>query len=336
MIYHYYLSANSSYGYVNMVPERSKGISNMTHAIGYPKAVMQSLCGAAIQLAKEQELRLDIIHEPLDGSIAGLILPERSSALFNTPVWLDDSCHVNNLLHTSAISEIRTDLGNAYEAFSAALKIHDRWEKIYISVTNFDILDKVAQQFIVDHIGGSTEKHSGERTDAFFGAATPDGSTDYIQNLTIDIPHRYFLKGRAGTGKSTVLRKIAEAAILSGMDAEVYNCSFDPKSLDMVVIREKGIAIFDSTLPHEHFPTRTGDEIIDLYAESVEPQTDERHVAEISYIAKQYKSHIKHATEMLAAAKTIADELDQNLQDHLDPTRSALTIESLTNKLFEK
>ena len=33
-------------------------------------------------------------------------------------------------------------------------------------------------------------------------------------------------------------------------DVEIYHCGFDPHSLDMVIVREVGIAIFDSTSPH--------------------------------------------------------------------------------------
>ena len=43
----------------------------------------------------------------------------------------------------------------------------------------------------------------------------------------------------------------------------------------MVIVRELGFAIFDSTAPHEYFPSREGDEIIDMYALIVTPGTDE-------------------------------------------------------------
>ncbi len=50
----------------------------------------------------------------------------------------------------------------------------------------------------------------------FLGAATPEGPKDFIQNLTGDVQKRYFIKGRPGSGKSTMLKKIAAAAQESG------------------------------------------------------------------------------------------------------------------------
>lgn len=49
---------------------------------------------------------------------------------------------------------------------------------------------------------------------------------------------------------------------------------FDPNSLDLVVIRDLGICLFDSTSPHEYFPSRDSDEIIDIYQEAVKEHTD--------------------------------------------------------------
>lgn len=52
----------------------------------------------------------------------------------------------------------------------------------------------------------------------FFGAATPNRPVDFIQNLTENIPKRYFIKGRPGTGKSTILKKLAAKAEAAGTD----------------------------------------------------------------------------------------------------------------------
>ena len=75
----------------------------------------------------------------------------------------------------------------------------------------------------------------------FLGAATPKGAVDFIPNITEGIQKRYFLKGRPGSGKSTMLKKIAKAAEQRGFDVEVYHCGFDPHSLDMVIVREVGL-----------------------------------------------------------------------------------------------
>ena len=39
----------------------------------------------------------------------------------------------------------------------------------------------------------------------------------------------------------------------------------------MVIFRELGIAIFDSTAPNEYFPSRAGNEIIEMYELLITP-----------------------------------------------------------------
>ena len=108
-----------------------------------------------------------------------------------------------------------------------------------------------------------------------------------------------------------MLKKLAAAAEVRGVDVEVYHCGFDPHSLDMVIFRELGIAIFDSTAPHEYFPSRDGDEIIDMYELLIAPGTDEIFADQIKPIAANYKNKMIEATSYLAKAKELHDELEE-------------------------
>lgn len=60
----------------------------------------------------------------------------------------------------------------------------------------------------------------------------------------------FLLKGGAGNGKSTLMGKIAEAALQKGYHVEKIYCPSDPSSLDAVRIRETGTAVIDATPPH--------------------------------------------------------------------------------------
>ena len=59
----------------------------------------------------------------------------------------------------------------------------------------------------------------------------------------------YIIKGAAGTGKSTLLRKIADECADSGNPVRRYLCSSDPSSYDGIVIDGK-VALVDGTAPH--------------------------------------------------------------------------------------
>ncbi len=75
------------------------------------------------------------------------------------------------------------------------------------------------------------------------------------------------LKGGPGTGKSTLMKKIAAAAAERGDDTVEYiHCSSDPDSLDAVIFDDGKCCIADGTAPHTLDPKWPGavDQIINL------------------------------------------------------------------------
>lgn len=97
----------------------------------------------------------------------------------------------------------------------------------------------------------------------FLGCSTPDGfSTHITDDISSGEFFTYILKGGPGTGKSTLMRKIADALD----EKELYYCSSDPDSLDAVISREKGVIVVDGTSPHVVEPTYPGvrQRIVDL------------------------------------------------------------------------
>lgn len=219
-----------------------------------------------------------------------------------------------------------------YHALKTGLELHDALEAIYIDVTDFDKLTLFFEQFIKKHITAQATRSSSntqpQTFHRFLGSTTAYGTIDFIPKLTETLADRFFIKGRAGTGKSTVLKRIAHEAQSAGFDTEVYHCGFDPDSLDMVIIRALDLAIFDSTLPHEHFPQRKGDELIDFYGDFIPPTTDEDYQPEINelnnLIAKEMKKAIRILQEDEQRKKDLENTqpatilaFNQRLRDYL-------------------
>ena len=99
----------------------------------------------------------------------------------------------------------------------------------------------------------------------FLGGASPSGfETAFWSEHSAY--YGFYLKGGPGTGKSTLLKKIASA--FSGERVSVYHCASDPHSLDAVVLEDRGVFLADATAPHESstpLPYVTG-ETVDLAA----------------------------------------------------------------------
>ncbi len=85
-----------------------------------------------------------------------------------------------------------------------------------------------------------------------------------------EITRLYAVKGGPGTGKSRLMREVAERGVRAGWQAGMVYCSSDPDSLDGVILTREGegIAVLDATAPHVYEPTRPGyrEELLNLGA----------------------------------------------------------------------
>lgn len=226
-------------------------------------------------------------------------------------------------VHKSEIREISTNISEKYKLIynylAQAKNIHDRMENIYLENINFDILNNIADDLTSEILPNMALGMSrGKQCYRFFGALTPSGSVNYIENLTEDMKLRIFIKGRPGTGKSTILKKLASKATEAGFDVEAYPCAFDPDSLDMIILPELKIAVFDSTEPHELFPSRETDIILDIYSAAVTPGTDENNAEAISIIKNEYNEKISAAKTLLADIRSLHDKLEAFYIDAVD------------------
>lgn len=60
----------------------------------------------------------------------------------------------------------------------------------------------------------------------------------------------YIIKSGPGSGKSTLMRRVASAAQHRDMDVEIVLCSGDPDSLDGVYLPQLHVGVVDGTSPH--------------------------------------------------------------------------------------
>lgn len=68
----------------------------------------------------------------------------------------------------------------------------------------------------------------------------------------------YLIKGGPGTGKSSIMKKIASAAENKNLSVRRIPCSSDPFSLDAIIIPELKISFADATSPHTINPVYPG------------------------------------------------------------------------------
>ncbi len=121
----------------------------------------------------------------------------------------------------------------------------------------------------------------------------------------------WVIKGGPGCGKSSFMRKIADAAIDAGLDVERIRCSGDPASLDAVYIPQKQLAFVDGTAPHVtevKYPGAAG-AYLDLGRfydfDALRPKLDE-----IVCVNRRYKALYVRAYDCIAAASAVGSGND--------------------------
>lgn len=312
---HYYTSGYTAKGYRSLVAGNLEGMEHVYILRNGCRAHNDALLREVAQRRVQAGDTVEYLHHPMGiGALDGVVFPELRVAVMQAEALEDlPQAHAIDCgdppEQPKADIAIQAGLQGAVKAFGEALDIHDDWEAIYIERMDRAAHRAATEQLIAELLGEQRLHKMPAERHRFLGAATPQGARDFIPNLTEGLACRIFLKGRPGTGKSTLLKKLAAQALEQGFDTEAYHCGFDPDSLDMVILRELDVAVIDTTAPHEYFPDRAGDEIFDLYEKIITPGTDEKKAEILTEIAAAYRAKVAQGTAYLARAQSSLDAL---------------------------
>ncbi|MUK89061.1 hypothetical protein GMD78_11820 [Ornithinibacillus sp. L9] len=341
----YYVGGNTAKGFVNFLPSN---VRNFNHVIilNHPSETLKT---TVIQNAIEhykKDHEVEVLLSALGGNfLDGVIVRGKSFAVVNDTIstqGLSGAIEMDlnlflaeeiprNEKFTEAKNNFDTATEEAYENFSIGLELHDDLEEIYINQMDFEKADRLTENFIKKLLENVDKQDAkGKVLDRLFGTNTKDGVVNIVPDLLKGQSKNYYIKGRAGTGKSTFMKKIKNACLEHGFDVELYHCSFDPNSIDMVIVRELDFCIFDSTDPHEFFPEHEKDEIVDLYQELVTPGTDEKFAIEIDKLNRDYKAYMKKGIVHLRDAGAYLEQVEQQF------VFNEQEVDRITNFILEK
>jgi len=159
----------------------------------------------------------------------------------------------------------------------------------------------------------------GNDKNLFFGANTADGFVGFYNQIVdvYDLTKFYILKGGSGIGKSTFIRKFADA--FKEYNRDFLICSGDPNSLDGVIIPALKIGIIDGTSPHVVDPKYPGvaDEIVNL-GEFIDfgKVTASKQVLKTLYQKKG--AHYAKAFAHLSAARRVHHQIESHYARAID------------------
>jgi hypothetical protein len=292
------------------------------------------------QMINHFDQSLEVLCSPYGSEfLEGIIIRDKSLAIISDNAVTREMKRVREVDLINTLSEQEENLEfatmkdqldkyrqKAYEKLARALCVHDDLEAIYIQEMDFKKADLLADVFIKKLLKGIKNKNRTPHIyHRFFGTNTDEGPINHLPQIIDHISQRVYIKGRAGTGKSYFMKKVAQACVDKGFDVEKYHCSFDPDSIDMIITPDLDLCVFDSTAPHEFLPEKDGDVIIDLYEKTVTPGTDEKYIKEINHITQKYRALLHDGVNCLKEMKLWLDQLELPYQDFDKSKLSSIT-----------
>lgn len=173
----------------------------------------------------------------------------------------------------------------------------------------------------------------------FLGANTPNGFVSRFDNLYYPEEgwFAYIIKGGPGTGKSTLMKRLAKEANLKNVKTELIYCSSDPSSLDAVIFPELKVSIADGTSPHTLDPVFPGisDTIINL-CDCWDKSKLKNLNNDIIKLSKKNSSFHKKSKKYLSAYEQIDNDICDLIYSYYDKDKIINYANKLSQKYFKK
>lgn len=178
---------------------------------------------------------------------------------------------------------------------------------------------------------------NGKTIDLFPGGNTSKGFYSFYRYILSQEEARRIIciKGGPGTGKSSLMKKVAAHFNEKGYDIEFHHCSSDNNSLDGIVIKGLNVAMLDGTAPHVVDPINPGavDEILNM-GECWNEEGFKKFRKNIIDTNKEIGKIFRRAYRFFGAAKAVHDDWTNYNNEALNPVKLNKLKEELKDKIF--
>ena len=242
--------------------------------------LMKKVANRLIDLGYDLELHhCSSDNHSLDGIVvldAGIVMVDGTAPHIVDPKYpggVDEIINLGEYWDTEAMelyrekiiastNEVSRLFARAYGFLNGARAIAENISAIHSHCMDFSPVNRVTlilgTLLTNTYLPEGCEKIGSERH-LFSNAYTPEGHIDFTDSILQDVEKVYYLEGVMGTGKSTLMRKLANRAKEKGMDVEIYHTPLIPAKIGSVIIKDINVAITSS--PHYQ---HNNNEIINL------------------------------------------------------------------------
>lgn len=173
----------------------------------------------------------------------------------------------------------------------------------------------------------------------FLGSSGKNGFYSCFSQLTpkIDGQYTFIIKGGPGTGKSSLMRKIADEIEKRDIECERIFCSSDPNSLDGIIFPSLRVSMADGTSPHTldpDYPGATG-EIVNL-GDCWDKKKLFENKEKIIELTDKNKTCHRRSRRFIESAFSIFGDGEKICRDCLDESRLMRYAARVANRHFKK
>lgn len=269
----------------------------------------------------------------LDGTAPHIVDPKNPGCvdeILNLGDFWNESNMVRNKTQIiDGTQEISKSFRRAYHILSAAKAIYDDWEMTNMDAMDYGIANQKTSEIISAIFSNIHSVGAGKIRKLFASAITPDGPVNHLSSIIDRMTNRYVITGSPGTGKSTVIQKIMDTALLKGLQVEAYYCPLDPLKVEHLIIPSCDVAVTTSSTPHIY--TNPSTLSIDMNA-CLHSTLLEKSADFIMYDRNTFWTLFNTAVSHLSRAKTLHDELETYFVPNMDFER----VERLWQKTLDR
>lgn len=184
----------------------------------------------------------------IDGTAPHILDPRNPGAVDEIvnlgDFWDEERMRANKEAIVATTRRVGRLFGMAYRQLAEAGLIRGE-ERSYVSeAVQAHRVNKITGELIQEVINpapGQFQRPPKARH-LFGSAISPAGVVNHYETLLQDTCRLFILKGSPGTGRAQVMRRLADAAVLRGLDTEVYHCALFPEEIDLLVVPAIAVA----------------------------------------------------------------------------------------------